>query len=78
MRDEGEVMAVGQFPSTLPDGWTPVCSSCNVFLCWDISNDEYMECPSFWESWICRDCNGGVAMSRKNWEQWSVANGRAK
>lgn len=52
-----------------PDALTPVCSKCNVFLCWDISLEEYKESPMFWEFWTCQDCNGGVKFNKEFWEQ---------
>jgi hypothetical protein len=43
--------------NNFPDGLTPVCASCNVFMCWDISKEEYQEAKEFWDSWRCKDCN---------------------
>ena len=53
-------MAVGTLPSTLSGAVTPVCGECGIFLCFDISNEEYAEMKSFWDAWICEDCNGGT------------------
>lgn len=49
-------MGVTRTKSTLPDGWTPICNDCGVFLCWDISQSEYEERPAFWDAWICAEC----------------------
>lgn len=57
-------MGVHKTASTLPGGLTPICNCCGVSLCWDISQEDYDELPSFWEAWICRDCNGGEPLSR--------------
>jgi len=38
-------------------GVTPICSACGIALCWDISEDEYLENQDFWDEWTCRDCN---------------------
>lgn len=48
----------------MPGCLTPICEDCNVSLCWDISIEEYEEEKAFWDSWRCRDCNGGYAMKR--------------
>lgn len=42
--------------TTLDGGLTPICSSCGLALCWDISLEEYKEKPQFWEDWICKYC----------------------
>ena len=47
-------------------GVTPICKECGVSLCWDISDEDYKEASAFWDAWICKDCNGGVAPSLKN------------
>lgn len=36
---------------------TPICDMCGVALCWDISNEEYIDNKNFWDNWECRDCN---------------------
>ena len=43
--------------STLPGALTPICNSCGVSLCWDISDEDYAEDKGFWDEWCCRDCN---------------------
>jgi hypothetical protein len=50
---------------TMPGAITPVCNDCMVALCWDISEEDYAAERPFWDSWVCRDCNGGEPMSRK-------------
>ena len=50
---------------TMAGGRTPICEDCGVNLCWDISEEDYQENPSFWEAWICCDCNGGEPFTRK-------------
>ena len=55
-------MGVCTLPSTMPGGLTPICSSCGVCLCWDISQEEYDAHPAFWDAWKCEDCNDGVRM----------------
>lgn len=58
-------MGVHVTSSTIDDGLTPICNDCGVSLCWDISTEEYEENPAFWDSWICRVCNNGEALSLK-------------
>lgn len=60
-------MAAAVLPSTLRGGYTPICNSCGVALCWDISSEEYDEARGFWDAWICEDCNGGEPMSLLRW-----------
>jgi hypothetical protein len=43
--------------STIPGGVTPICNSCGVALCWDLSEDDYYEARDFWDDWECKDCN---------------------
>lgn len=50
------------------DGHTPICESCGVCLCWNISDIEANEDRDFWEQWRCEDCNGGKRMSLKEWK----------
>jgi hypothetical protein len=57
----------------MPGGLTPICDSCGISLCWDIGEEEYHEAKAFWDAWVCRDCNGGTAMSLGAWRS-SVAN----
>lgn len=30
-----------------------------IFLCWDISKEEYEAEKDFWDQWLCESCNGG-------------------
>lgn len=53
-------MGVHIHPGTMPDGVTPICNTCMISLCWDISQEEYEESRQFWDAWICKDCNGGI------------------
>ena len=62
-------MAVYVNNSTMPGGVTPACNDCGVNLCWDISEEDYNEEKSFWDNWICKDCNGGTSMSLKSWKE---------
>lgn len=62
-------MGVTVHPGTMDGAVTPICNQCMVCLCWDISEEEYLELPDFWEEWICQDCNGGVRMSREEWKK---------
>lgn len=48
-----------------PDALTPICNTCGITLCWDISEDEYDENPSFWDNWKCEDCNGSVRYNKQ-------------
>lgn len=38
-------------------GYTPICNSCGVAMCADISEVEYMEAREFWDGWRCEMCN---------------------
>lgn len=49
-------MGVTVTNSTMAGGFTPICNSCGVTLCWDISLEEYNERPDFWEAWLCKEC----------------------
>jgi hypothetical protein len=57
-------MGVHKHGGTMPGAVTPICESCNVSLCWDISEEEYAEEKGFWDAWKCRDCNGGEKQRR--------------
>lgn len=57
-------MGVHVHHGTMPEGKTPICNECGVSLCFDISDDEYSLNQTFWDNWICRDCNGGEPMRR--------------
>lgn len=48
-------------------GYTPICNSCGISLCWDISEYDYEESQEFWDDWICQDCNNGIRMTRKEY-----------
>jgi hypothetical protein len=50
--------------TTFECGYTPVCDDCGIFLCWDISDEEYERDRAFWDSWRCKSCNRDVPMSR--------------
>ena len=62
-------MGVHVHPGTLPGSVTPICNDCGVALCWDISDEEYQEAKTFWDAWICQDCNGGKPLSLKDWKR---------
>ena len=49
-------MGVTILNSTMPDGYTPICNSCGVALCWDISSSDYKERLEFWDNWLCKEC----------------------
>jgi hypothetical protein len=51
----------------MPGAVTPACNDCGVALCWDISEHQYREEKSFWDEWICQDCNGGEPMSLRDY-----------
>ncbi len=59
-------MAVIETPSTIPGGVTPVCSQCGIHLCWDISENEYLEAKPFWDDWACKQCSPRQ-LSLKQW-----------
>jgi len=61
-------MPVEVLPGTVAGGLTPVCGSCGVRLCWDISDEEYAEAREFWDAWVCRECNGGRSRSLAAWK----------
>ena len=48
-------------------GFTPVCNSCGVHLCWDISRKEYEQNMAFWDNWKCEDCNPEAKGARKRY-----------
>ena len=60
-------MGVQVTASTMPGALTPTCNDCGIALCWDISEEEYLEAIRFWESWICKVCNGGTPLSLSAW-----------
>jgi hypothetical protein len=53
---------------TMHGALTPICNSCGVSLCWDISVEEGRADQDFWDQWQCEDCNG----SRMSLEQWRL------
>jgi hypothetical protein len=60
----------------MPGGVTPMCNCCGVALCWDIADDEYADAKPFWDEWICQDCNGGSALSLKQWKATAAPKAR--
>ena len=60
-------MGVHKHGGTMPGAVTPICNDCGVSLCWDIGIDEYQQDKSFWDAWICQDCNGGMPRRRRDW-----------
>jgi len=48
------VVASKSFPNSAVQ---PVCSSCGIYLCYDIGNEEYNENKEFWDDWECSECN---------------------
>lgn len=65
-------MAVTTHGGTMPGGVTPLCDTCGVSLCWDISRTEYLEARAFWDAWSCRDCS----TRRLSAHGWRLTNGR--
>jgi hypothetical protein len=61
-------LGVTVLTSTIGGGVTPICNSCGTTLCWDISENDYAEAQQFWDNWVCKDCNGGVKMSLKQYK----------
>ena len=43
--------------STMDGAVTPICNSCGICLCYDISDSEYEENKTFWDNWQCGDCD---------------------
>lgn len=62
-------MGVHVHGGTMPGAVTPICNTCGIALCWDIAEEEYEESRPFWDGWICRDCNGGRAVSLSAWRR---------
>ena len=58
-------MGVIVSPSTLIGSYTPICNSCMILLCWDISEEEYKEAKEFWDEWECKECNPNYRGARK-------------
>jgi hypothetical protein len=38
-----------------------------ICLCWDISEYEYDLFKEFWDDWVCKECNNGVARNIKEY-----------
>lgn len=57
-------MGVHKHGGTMDGALTPICNMCGVSLCWDISEQEYSDNATFWNEWICRDCNGGEPFTK--------------
>ena len=60
-------MGVVKTGGTMLGGFTPICNSCGVHLCWDIAEEQYESERRFWDNWICQECNNGEPMTRKEW-----------
>ena len=52
-------MGVHKAPRTMPGDLTPICNECGVYLCWDISEEEYLTRREFWDEWRCKECCPG-------------------
>jgi hypothetical protein len=65
-------MGVTRHKGTMQGAYTPICNDCGVMLCWDIGKEEYQKDINFWDSWICRECNGGQAMNRKEYYETAI------
>ena len=65
-------MGVTVSRGTMPGGCTPICNDCGICLCWDISDEEYEEDRLFWDSWICKECNHGIPMNRKDFASKNI------
>ena len=55
--------------STMEGAVTPICNSCGISLCWDISEEEYEKQKPFWDDWKCKECNPDYEGSLKKWKQ---------
>ena len=62
-------MAVHIGNSTMIGGVTPICNTCGVSLCWDISEEEYIENKAFWDNWKCESCNPNAWGSLKKYRR---------
>lgn len=60
-------MGVTKHNGTMPDGYTPICNTCGVTLCWDIHQTEYEHQKAFWDEWRCKECKPDAIGSRKKW-----------
>ena len=47
---------MGIQPGTL-GGMQPVCSSCGIALCYEITQEEYQEFQKYWDDWMCDICD---------------------
>lgn len=64
--------------SQFSEGYTPICEECGLTLCWDISEDDYLEYKPFWDTWRCKYCNPNWEGQLKRYkEKWRVAQGLA-
>lgn len=45
-------------PSSMhnPGFLTPACNACGIFLCWDITPEEYTARKEYWDDWECEEC----------------------
>lgn len=55
--------------SCFDDSVTPCCNKCGIALCWNISIKEYEQEKQFWDAWICKECNGGTALTLQRFKQ---------
>lgn len=62
-------MGVTVHGGTMHGAVTPICNHCMIALCFDIGLSEYETEQDFWDNWICRDCNGGIPLSRHTWRE---------
>lgn len=63
---------------TMSGALTPICNSCGVSLCWDVSVEDGRCDQDFWDQWTCQDCNNGVRMSLERWRFDHPKSGQAK
>jgi hypothetical protein len=59
---------MGAVRSYLGMFYTPCCNDCGVFLCYDISKEEYNANRRFWDGWKCETCQ---PVTRYEWF-WST------
>lgn len=45
--------------------YTPQCGECGIALCWDLSEEEYLEHKAFWDGWECCKCKPDYLRSFK-------------
>ena len=41
---------------------------CGIHLCWDLSEEEYIEAKAFWDAWECEECRPGAKGSLNRWK----------